>query len=128
MKKVIIEALGENYRKISHITRNNKRWYKAHDVCTVLGIRNTSLAVMGNVKIGYFGIEAADVIRDGNWRTAPLYLSEAGVFKLILKSRKPLAYWMKTILSTKVLPEIMRTGSYQGESKRVVESVAPCSG
>ena len=123
MKKAIVEALGENYKKLRHIIRGGKRWYKAHDVCAVLGLRNTSLSVRGNIRIGYFGIDANDVMRDGDWRTAPLYISEAGVYKLILKSRKPLAYWLKDILSTDVLPKIMRTGRYQEENERVVESV-----
>lgn len=125
MKKAIIEALGENYKKIAHITRNGVRWYRAHDLCSVLGIKNTSLAVRGNIRIGYFGIEASDVMRDGNWRSAPLYISEAGMFKLILKSRKPIAYRLKTILSTEVLPEIILTGSYRGESEGVVGSSEP---
>lgn len=112
MKKVIVEALGTDYKNIDQIKRDGKTWYRAKDVCAILGIKNVSLAVNGNPRIGYFGVEARDITRLNGKPGCPLYLSEAGVYKLILKSRKPIAYRIKVILSVKVLPEIMKTGNY----------------
>lgn len=123
MKGALVEVLGENYKKLHQIIRRGTTWYKAKDVCLVLGLKNTSTSVRGNVRIGYFGIDPEDVLKDGDWRSAPIYVSEAGVLKLILKSRKPLAYLLKDILSKEVLPQIMRTGGYRDrKKKRVVES------
>ena len=114
MKILLQEILGNNYSRLNQIRVKGKIWYRAKSVCDVLGLRNTSVAVRGtNVRIGYFGIELKDIYKDGNYKCAPLYISEAGVFKLILKSRKPTAYVIKTRLSEKVLIEIMRTGEYK---------------
>jgi anti-repressor protein len=128
MKEALVEVLGANYQKLHQIVRRGTTWYKAKDVCLVLGLRNTSTSVRGNIRIGYFGIDPEDILKDGDWKSAPIYVSESGVLQLILKSRKPLAYLLKTILSKEVIPQIMRTGSYQGESKGVVVSVKACTG
>lgn len=114
MREILIEILGEKYGNISQIRDvNGKAWYKAKDVCKAIGIKNTGLAVNGNVRIGYFGIEKSDIYRLDAIRTSPLYISEAGIFKLILKSRKQAAYLIKVHLSKNVLPAIMLDGSYE---------------
>lgn len=112
MRKLLLEVLGDDYGKIAQIRDNGKSWYKALDLCKVLGIQNTSLAVKGNLRIGYFGVDREDILRIGPTKTSPLYISEAGLFKLILKSRKPAAYMIKVKLSVEVLPAIMRDGSF----------------
>ncbi len=112
MRKLLLEVLGDDYGKIAQVRENGKTWYKALDLCRVLGIQNTSLAVKGNLRIGYFGVDREDILRIGPTKTSPLYISEAGLFKLILKSRKPAAYLIKVKLSVEVLPAIMRNGSF----------------
>lgn len=112
MKNLLVEVLGTDFEKITQIRDGGKTWYKALDLCRVLGIKNTSLAVKGNIRIGYFGIEKEDILSIGPLKTSPLYISEAGMFKLILKSRKPAAYMIKVKLSLEVLPAIMRNGAF----------------
>lgn len=112
MRKLLLEVLGDEYGKIAQIREDGKTWYKALDLCRVLGIQNTSLAVKGNLRIGYFGVDKEDILKIGPTKTSPLYISEAGLFKLILKSRKPAAYMIKVKLSVEVLPAIMRNGSF----------------
>ncbi len=112
MRKLLLEVLGDDYGKIAQIREDGKTWYKALDLCKVLGIQNTCLAVRGNLRIGYFGVDAEDILKIGPTKTSPLYISEAGLFKLILKSRKPAAYMIKVKLSVEVLPAIMRKGSF----------------
>lgn len=108
MKELLNNILGENYCNISRITVNGITWYKAKDVCAAIGIKNTSLAVNGNIRIGYFGVDQQDIYQDNQQPRAPLYISEAGIYKLILKSRKPAANRVKSILSTSILPDIMQ--------------------
>jgi len=112
MKRLLVDVLGDNFGKITQIRNDGKTWYKALDLCRVLGIQNTSLAVKGNPRIGYFGVDREDIAMPGPNKTSPLYISEAGMFKLILKSRKPAAYMIKVKLSVEVLPAIMREGSF----------------
>lgn len=113
MKSLLVEVLGNDYSKLTSFFNNGQMWYKAQDVCRILGLMNTSVAVKGsNVRIGYFGIAPQDIYRLSNNKNAPLYISEAGVYKLILKSRKPAAHMIKVQLSERVLPEIMRRGGF----------------
>jgi len=119
MKSLLVEILGDDYSKLTSFYSEGQHWYKAQDVCKILGLRNTSIAVRGgNVRIGYFGIDQEDIYRLGNHKTSPLYVSETGVYKLILKSRKPAAYMIKCFMSQEVLPAIMRNGRYRGTVKR----------
>lgn len=113
MRKILIELLGEKYNHINQVRdANGQAWYKAKDICKALGIKNTCLAVNGNIRIGYFGIEKSDIYRLDSIKTSPLYISETGMFKLILKSRKQAAYLIKVHLSKNVLPAIMQDGSF----------------
>jgi len=114
MKLLLEQVLGERYNKLaSFIDDNGKRWFKAQDVCKVLGLKNTSIAVKGNkVKIGYFGIDHQDIHKFSPYKSSMLFISEAGVYKLILKSRKPAAYQIKVQLSELVLPALMKQGSF----------------
>ena len=115
MRKMIENVLGKSYGKLFKVTVDGKDWYLAKSLCGVLGLKNTSVAVKGgSTRIGYFGIDDKDIYKLGGHRNSPLYISEYGVWKLILKSRKPAAYVIKKMLSEKVLIEIMRTGDYQG--------------
>lgn len=113
MKGLLTEVLGEGYANLTRFYAEGRWWFKAQDVCKVLGLKNTSIAVKGrNVRLGYFGIDRQDIYRLSPHKNATLYISEAGVFKLILKSRKPAAYMIKVQLSEMVLPEIMRQGAF----------------
>jgi len=57
MKNLLVSILGKDYSKIGQINVGDHTWYKALDVCKVIGLKNTSLAVKGNLRIGYFGVE-----------------------------------------------------------------------
>jgi prophage antirepressor-like protein len=116
MRDLLETGLGESYSRIERVYADGILYYKALDICGLLGLKNTGHSVRGNVRIGYFGIEREDVRQFGHEKS-PLYLTESGMFKLILKCRKPLAYAIKVRLSQEVLPQIMRTGEYRnGES------------
>lgn len=113
MKSLLVKTLGQDYSKLTSFTAEGQVWFKAQDVCNALGLKNTGVAVKGsNVRVGYFGIDRQDIYRLSPHKNATLYISEAGVFKLILKSRKPAAYMIKVQLSEMVLPEIMRQGAF----------------
>jgi anti-repressor protein len=115
MKQLMEHVFGENYGNLFKVRVDGRDWYLAKSVCGVLGLSNTSVAIKGgSTRIGYFGIDQKDIYKLGSYKNSPLYITEAGVWKLTLKSRKPAATIIKRILSEKVLVEIMRTGSYQG--------------
>jgi prophage antirepressor-like protein len=121
MKEQLTKILGKNYDGLKSIMDDGRTWYNAQDVCEVLGIKNSSLAVKGNTRVGYFGIDAQDVCKLVALGKRRLFISERGVYMLILKSRKPAAYMIKSRLSSEVLPAIMRSGMYRPDPENEVD-------
>lgn len=108
MKEVLELILGKNYSKLDSYIYNNKRMYNVRDLCNVLGLKNTSVTIRGNrAYIGFFPIGRGDFIKDGPHENSRLYVTEAGIYKVILKSRKPAAILIKNLLSEAILPRIM---------------------
>lgn len=81
----------------------------AGDVCAVLDITNVgnALASLDDDEKGY--IHIADGT-SGNPNKA--YVTEAGMYSLVLRSRKPEARAFKRWITHEVLPAIRKTGSY----------------
>lgn len=82
-------------------------WFLAHDVCTVLGHTNTSVAVrvLGQdewvkTSLGQRGLGAVIVI------------SESGLYKLVMRSDKPTAKTFQNWVTRVVLPAIRKDGGY----------------
>jgi len=121
MKNLLVSILGKDYSKIGQINVGDHTWYKALDICKVIGLKNTSLAVKGNLRIGYFGVEDEWICQIGKSKKAPLYISEIGLYMLILKSRKPAAYLIKSHLSKVILPQIMSSGDVKACCKSGVK-------
>lgn len=84
-------------------------WFVAADVCSVLGIGNTSQAV------SYLDVDerqAALISSEGGERSLNV-VNEPGLYSLVLRSRKPEAKAFKRWITHEVLPEIRRTGRYE---------------
>ncbi len=84
-------------------------WFVAKDVCDALGIRTDTIRT----------ILDDDEVRETNPNTIgvaggrkPLIVSEAGLYSLILKSRKPEAKRFKRWVTHEVLPALRRDGAY----------------
>lgn len=84
-------------------------WFVAKDVCNSLGIRTDSVR----------SILDADEVSETNPNIIgvaggrkPLIVSEAGIYSLILKSRKPEAKAFQRWVTHEVLPAIRREGGY----------------
>ncbi len=100
-------ATGDQVRTAVH---SGEPWFVARDVCDVLGIGQTGPAVAG--------LDEDEVttthLTDALGRRQETYLvSEAGLYSLILRSRKPEARAFKRWITHEVLPAIRRTGQYQ---------------
>ena len=84
-------------------------WFVAKDVCDALGIRTDTVRA----------ILDADEVRETNPNSIgvaggrkPLVVSEAGLYSLILRSRKPEAHVFKRWVTHEVLPALRRDGGY----------------
>lgn len=89
---------------------DNEPWFVAADVCGVLDIGNPSMAV------ARLDDDERTLISNEGSLVPFNAVSEAGLFALILGSRKPEARAFKRWVTHEVLPAIRRTGSYAVES------------
>ena len=99
----------ERFGTVRAIAIDNEPWFVAKDVCDALGIATNHLRESGR------GLDDDEVLSLPNWEgkgSAPLIVSEAGFYKLVLRSRKPEAKAFQRWVTHDVLPAIRRTGGY----------------
>ncbi|HBQ29903.1 MAG TPA: hypothetical protein DD660_02375 [Mitsuokella multacida] len=98
------------FGRVRTVSVDNEPWFFAKDVCDALSIATNHVR------------ESLDEDEVSNLRTteigpefggkAPLIVSEAGLYSLILKSRKPEAKAFKRWITHEVIPAIRKTGGY----------------
>lgn len=81
----------------------------ANDLCDVLGLANPRTS-LGLIDDDEKGVHTMDTL-GGAQQMA--YVTEAGMYSLVLRSRKPEAKAFKRWLTHEVLPAIRKTGQYQ---------------
>lgn len=94
-------------------------WFLAVEICDILDLSNPTKALCG--------LEAEErltlpVVRSGQKRSVNV-VNESGLYYLIFQSRKPEAKAFRKWVTSEVLPNIRKTGSYQmvGKSKYLVK-------
>jgi len=111
--------------EISCVIVNGEPWFKAKDIVTILGYGNTKKAVQTNVDdedkkqfkdLDVPSMGSLDCPHDlsrGPLASA-VFVNESGLYSLILRSNKPEAKVFKRWVTSHVLPQIRKTGSYKG--------------
>lgn len=113
----IVYLYGDNPVRLVRDEQENP-WFVAKDICRCLGLNNVSHAVKGNEKAGAIGLDEEEIdditIRDTIGRLQKtLCVNESGMYALIFKSRKEEAREFRKWVTSVVLPQIRKTGSYQ---------------
>lgn len=101
-----------NENNLRVIVKDGEPWFIAKDICTVLGLSNVSqsLAILDEEEKG---IISNDTIEEQSFtKYTVLIVNESGFYNLILSSRKPEAKLFKKWVTSEVLPQIRKTGSY----------------
>jgi prophage antirepressor-like protein len=103
-----LQIFDFNQSPVRVIDQGGQPWFVAKDVCEVLEIGNSRMAV-----------EALDDDEKGVSNTDTLggaqkmqIISESGLYALIFKSRKAVAKGFCKWVTSEVVPEIRRNGSY----------------
>ncbi len=91
-------------------------WFVAGDVCAVLDIGRVHDAVRGLDE----DERGTDTIRTPGGDQRVSVINEAGLYSLILRSRKPEAKAFKRWITHEVLPTIRRTGGYQVQAQPAI--------
>ncbi len=116
---------NENFGQIRIITKDDgSYWFVAKDICECLDIRNSRDAINGLDSDEKDGVGITDAIGRSQETTI---ISEAGMYSLILRSRKPEARAFKRWVTHDVIPSIRKTGSYSvqqnGQIALILEKV-----
>lgn len=112
-----IQTFNFNNNPIRTLTdENGDPWFVAKDVCGILEIRTNSLRVILEPdEISELSNDnSIDIAQNGG--KSPLIISEAGLYGLALKSRKPEAKEFKRWVTHEVLPSIREHGVYATEA------------
>ena len=95
-------------KQVRIIEKDGEPWFVAKDVCEVLELDNNRQALTRLDED-----EKADVIlNDGNQNRTFSIVNEAGLYSLILGSRKAEAKLFKRWITHEVIPSIRKTGQY----------------
>jgi prophage antirepressor-like protein len=95
-------------QQVNIVLIDNEPWFVANDIAAVLDLGNvrSSLALLDDDERG---VHTVDTL--GGQQSLTI-VSEAGLYSLILRSRKPEAKAFKRWITHDVLPAIRKTGSY----------------
>lgn len=91
--------------------RDGQTWFALADVCAILDIANVGNASARLDDDERDSIRNTDANR-GRGNPDMIVISESGLFKLILRSRKPAAKRFTKWVTAEVLPSIRRSGQY----------------
>ena len=110
MSNQIVPFTNPEFGTIRTILGNDQEpWFVAKDVCGALGLSNVGQAIASLDEDEKNSISIDDGNR-GNPNKA--IISEAGLYSLILRSRKPEAKAFKRWVTHEVLPSIRKDGGY----------------
>lgn len=98
----------QEFGQVRVVDVNGEPWFVAKDVCECLDIGNSRDAVAA-LDEDEKGVDSIDT--PGGAQEMSI-ISEAGLYSLILRSRKPEAKAFKRWITHEVLPSIRRAGSY----------------
>lgn len=107
----VLVFTSEEFGKVRTLFQNNEILFVAADVCKVLDLSNPTKAVSrldaderANLKLG----------RQGSTNV----VTEAGLYNLVLASRKPEAKNFKRWITHDVIPQIRKTGQYAAKGRK----------
>lgn len=84
-------------------------WFVAKDVCDILGTDTRDLhKILESDEIT--NVDSIHIAQNGG--KAPLIISEPGLYRLVMKSRKPESKEFQRWVTHEVLPQIRKTGGY----------------
>ena len=108
---------------------NGDPWFLAKDVCNVLGVRTNNIrSIVDEDEVRPIPNDYSVVIggiSTENGGKAPLIVSEPGLYKLIMRSRKPVAKPFQRWVTHDVLPAIRRTGGYNMKASLEALATSP---
>ena len=118
------EFRNQNVRAL--VDDNGDPWLIAKDVCDVLGLGNVTEALRSLDADEKTNISNSEVAQNGG--RSPIIISEAGFYRLVMRSRKAEAKEFQRWVTHEVLPSIRKHGGYMaGQESMTPEEMALAS-
>lgn len=114
--QAIQNAFSFQDKQVRVVVRDGNPWFVARDVCEVLDLSDTSMAIR---RLDEDEKLTQTMFVSGQNREVWL-VNEPGLYALILTSRKPEAKTFKRWITHEVIPSIRKTGVYSAEQYKVV--------
>jgi anti-repressor protein len=112
-----IQMFDFNGAEIRVVIIDGDPWFIAKDIYSVLELDHTSLRRLKDYEKGVESIPTLG----GDQEMATI--SESGLYRLVLTSRKPQAEFFQDWVCQKVLPSIRKTGSYHNKPMTLAETI-----
>ena len=114
------QTIGNQAFELKVLLSDGEPWFRATDVAGILGYRNKRQAIGVHVDEEDKATLADLMSLDSRlllctYEKAQIFISESGLYSLILKSKKQEAKMFKRWVTTEVLPQIRRTGTYEAQ-------------
>jgi prophage antirepressor-like protein len=105
-----LQTFNFNSQAIKIQNADDQVWFCAADVCKAIGYKNPAKAIADNVSAKHN--RRLDLGLPGR---KPIFISEAGIYELILRSNLPATVPFRDWVCEQVLPSIRRVGTYTGQ-------------
>lgn len=116
--------VNEKFGSVRVLEKNNEPWFVAADVCRALGVGNPSQAL---TRLDEDEKLTTLISNEGaaTGMSSLSFVSEPGLYSLILGSRKPEAKLFKRWITHDVIPTIRKTGGYVANDDLFIETYLP---
>jgi prophage antirepressor-like protein len=105
----IDETISFNEKNIRIVGTPNEPWFSARDICNILEIKDnrSALRIIPDKWKG----ERLLLTLGGHQNTS--IINEAGLYRLIMRSNKPIAQKFQEVVCEEILPSIRKTGEFK---------------
>lgn len=97
---------NKDFGQVRTIEINNQPWFIAKDICEILELTNTTVAIQNLDADEVTKFNLGGLIGETN------LINESGLYALVIRSRKPTAKNFRKWVTSEVLPSIRKTGMY----------------
>lgn len=116
-----IQSFSFKANKVRTLIINNEPWFVGKDIADTLGYQNGSRDINRHVDEED---RVKTMVFDGNQNKETIVINESGVYALIFGSKLPDAKKFKHWVTSEVLPQLRKTGSYSAKEMSSEELMA----
>lgn len=124
MNEIVKVFNSEEFGSVRTITHNGDVWFSAADVCRILDISNPSQAL---TRLDADEKFTTIISNEGaiTGESSMSFVSESGLYSLVLGSRKPNAREFKRWITHDIIPTIRKTGGYIANEDLFINTYLP---